>query len=74
MKKTTLIFGSCLLADDYIRQNEIDGNYKYISKYEDICGYTNCDIVMLFGSWKHSARDEIDEYCKSHNIKQRFAE
>jgi len=72
--KTILIFGSCLLAYDYIKHNKIDGNCKYVSSYKDICGYRDCDIIMLFGSWRKPHRKEIDNYCRSHNIKQRFAE
>ena len=74
MKKVTLIFGSCLLADDYMRKNKLakGDRYKYVSSYKDICGYKNCDIIMVFESWRKPDREEVDEYCKSHNIKQRF--
>ena len=72
MEKVTLIYGSCLLADDYIRHNKVTGRYKHVSGYKDICGYRDCDIIMLFESWRKPDREEVDNYCKSHNIKQRF--
>ena len=64
--KATLIFGSSLLAGDYIIKHE--GNFKYISSYTKILGYENCEIVMLYMSEYHSERKFIDEYCETHNI------
>ena len=68
---TKLIFGSCLLADDYMRKHKLNKGckYKYVNDYKDICGYKDCEIIMLFESWRKPDSDTIETYCKANNIK-----
>lgn len=55
----------------YCAENDLNpSNIRYVSSFEHICGFRDCEMLLIGDYWTSSDFLSISEYCDSHNIRR----